>query len=73
MWSVPISGSFYEWLLNYLENRKQFITVNGSNSELLEKDTGVPQGSISPRLYSIYSNDLPGATTNASVEINEEF
>ena len=68
--SIGISGSFYEWLLNYLENRKQFVTVNGSNSELLEIDTGVPQGSLlGPRLYIIYSNDLPGATTNASVEM----
>ena len=68
--SIGISGSFYDWLLNYLDNRKQFVTVNGSNSELLEIDTGVPQGSLlGPRLYSIYSNDLPGATTNASVEM----
>ena len=68
--SIGITGSFYDWLLNYLENRKQFVTVNGSNSELLEIDTGVPQGSLlGPRLYSIYSNDLPGATTNASVEM----
>ena len=68
--SIGITGSFYDWLLNYLENRKQFVTVNGSNSELLEIDTGVPQGSLlGPRLYSIYSSDLPGATTNASVEM----
>ena len=70
LYSIGISGSFYEWLLNYLENRKQLVTVNGSNSELLEIDTGVTQGSLlGPRLYSIYSNDLPGATTNASVEM----
>ena len=68
--SIGISGSFYDWLLNYLVNRKQFVTVNGSNSELLEIDTGVPQGSLlGPRFYSIYSNDLPEATTNASVEM----
>ena len=68
--SIGISGSFYKWFLNYLENRKQSVTVNGFNSELLEIDTGVPQGSLlGPRLYSIYSNDLPGAATNASVEM----
>ena len=36
----------------------------------MEIDTGVPQGSLlGPRFYSIYSNDLPEATTNASVEM----
>ena len=71
--SIGITGSFYDWLLNYLENRKQFVTVNGSNSELLEIDTGVPQGSLlGPRLYSIYSNDLPVATKKASVEMFAE-
>ena len=52
--SIGISGSFYDWLLNYLENRKQFVIVNGSNSELLEIDTGVPQGSLlGPRFYFV--------------------
>jgi len=36
----------------------------------MEIDTGMPKGSLlGPRLYSIYSNDLPEATTNASVEM----
>ena len=53
--STGISGSFYKWLLDYLQNRKQFVTLNGSNSELMEIVTGVPQGSLlGPRLYSIY-------------------
>ena len=53
-----------------LPRKSVTVTVNGSNSELLEIDTGVPQGSIlGPRFYSIYSNDLPEATTNASVEM----
>ena len=39
------------WLLLRLApklpwNHKQFVTVNGSNSDLLEIDTGVPQGSL---------------------------
>lgn len=36
----------------------------------MEIDTGMPKGSsLGPRLYSIYSNDLPEATTNVSVEM----
>ena len=34
--SIGISGSFYDWLLNYLKNPKQLVTVIGSNSESLE-------------------------------------
>lgn len=46
------------------------MTVNGSISKWMEIDTGMPKGSLlGPRLYSIYSNDLPEATTNASVEM----
>lgn len=40
--SIGITGSFYDWLLNYLHNRKQFVSLNGSNSDHMEIVTGVP-------------------------------
>jgi len=33
LFSTGISNFFYEWLLNHLDNCKQFVTVNGSISK----------------------------------------
>ena len=46
--------------MNYLENRSQFTIVNGEHSNTERVNCGVPQGSLyGPRLFSIFSNDLP--------------
>ena len=39
-----ICGLAYEWFKSYLSNRKQYVSINGYNSNLVDVKFGVPQG-----------------------------
>ena len=68
--AVGIMGDSYNWILDYLKDRSQFTTVNGSSSSKKPINYGVPQGSLlGLRLYSIYVNDLPDAVTEGEVKM----
>ena len=58
--AVGISGPLHQWLMNCLFDRYQYTEINNKRSALLPIRFGVPQGSLlGPRLYTIYTNDLP--------------
>ena len=61
-----IRGPSHQPIKSFLE-RKQFVSINGVNSDLQHNSFGVPQGSmLGPLLFLIYINDIPNAVLGST-------
>ena len=50
-----VTGIELSWFQSYVSDRKQFVDIDGTHSELLDIKTGVPQGSILGPLLFLYA------------------
>ena len=63
-----VRGVANEWFRSYLTDRKQYVSINGSDSKTIGVNIGVPQGSVlGPLLFLVYMNDLHVAIKNSTV------
>ena len=52
-------GIVRDWFESYLSDRRMYVDVNGSNSQIKTVNIGLPQGAVtSPWLFSLYVNDM---------------
>ena len=64
IYKYGIRGNTLNWLMNYLSNPYQFVSINNPSSSFLRIECAVPQGSILGQiLFLLYINDLPRVST----------
>ena len=57
--NYDITVSTFNWISNFLTNRKQIAVVDGENSEWNSQVRGVHVTVLGPLCFLMYNNDLP--------------
>lgn len=70
LYNIGFRGVFLEWIIDFLSDRKIFVKINDSQSELYNINIGVPQGSVlGPLIFLLFVNDLPDHLKTDSLTI----
>jgi hypothetical protein len=68
LFAYGIRGNLLSWLTDYLSQRFQVISINGSFSSPVPISSGVVQGSVlGPLLFSIFVNDVDNVIESSNV------
>ena len=69
---MNVRYDFIAWILNYLTNRSQYVTIktseNQRTSNVIVSNTGAPQGTVlAPFLFTLYTSDARSKFENCSL------
>ena len=69
-----IRGVAYDWFKSRYDNRKQFVSLGGVSSELLDVTCGVPQVSVlGPLLFLCTEKSLPKLESIVNIQLSNVY
>ena len=62
---MNVAPDFILWILDYLTDRKQFVHICPFKSNIINSNTGAPQGTVlAPFLFTLYTSDARSTDDN---------